>query len=133
MDSTLLFKNKLAIIGVLIALLGIGVAIFQEKIRSSTAPEATSLKVRVMHAGAILIGEKGPEVKEKYDWITYSYMALGFLGLVFGVLAFLRHESLRHAGMSVALGLIAIAWEYVVVAIVIGVVILIIVSIISNM
>lgn len=125
--------NKMATIGVMVALLGIGVATFQEKIRSQSAPEETSLKVRVMHAGAILIGEKTTDAKEKYDWVTYSYMALGFLGIVFGVLAYLRHESLRHVGMAAALGLVAIAWEYVIVAIVIGVIILIIVSIVSNM
>lgn len=121
-------KNAIGMAGILIALLAIGVAAFQEQLRPPPPPAKTQLKERVVEKAAELVGIES-ESSASRDWITLIYIGLGFLALVVAVVAYVTGESHRISGMAGALGVIAIGWEYVLIGIVVAIVILILANI----
>jgi len=44
------------------------------------------------------------------------YAGLGFVAIVLGVVSWVRKDHIRISGGAVALGLMAIAWQYVLIA-----------------
>jgi len=139
-------KDKFGIIGILIAILAIGIAIFQDDFHAKPRPQITEeksdksvLKGLAIKAGIRLLRgkEKAKEepnnVAPKHsqtlfskgpnDFVKILYMALGFIALILGVLSYIKKEEHRISGMAGALGVIAIAWTYVLYGVVIAVVI----------
>ena len=118
-------KNKIGIAGIFIALLAIGIAIFQDRLRQPNPPEKTSLMSKVLNKSTFISGSKRKSVTSSFDAVTYTYISLGFFALIFAVVSYLKNENHRFSGMAGALGVIAIGWEYVLIGVVIGIVILI--------
>ncbi len=118
-------KNKIGTIGIVIALIAVTIAIFQEKLRTENAPVEASITTRVINKGAEIIGVKNNASSEYYDLVSYSYIGLGILALILGIVSYLQKENHRFSGMAGALGVIAIGWEYVLIGIVIAVIIFI--------
>ena len=117
-------KHAFGIIGIVVALVGIGVAILQDELRGPPPSAQTQLKERVVEKGIELLG--GEVEKPMFrDRIVMSYTVLGFIAIVLGVVSYVRKENPRISALSGALGAIAIAWEYVLIGIGIGVVVLI--------
>ena len=114
-------KNKIGIAGILIAIIAVGVAIFQDDIRPEPPSATTQLADRVSEAVA-KIGGIEIEEKSSRDWVTLTYIALGFLALIAGIVSFVQKENHRVSGMAGALGVVAIAWEYVLIGVVVAVV-----------
>jgi len=117
-------KNKIGLIGILIALTAIGVAIFQDDLRPEKRSAAEQIKNLAVSTGLELLGGDA-KVRRERDAIHLTYYGLGFIALVLGVVSFLRKESHQVAGAAGALGVIAIGWEFVMIGIIIAVVILI--------
>jgi len=118
-------KNKIGIAGIIIALLAVGTAIFQDKLRQPSEHEKFSIMSKVLNKSGFISGSKRKSELPSYDAVNYSYISLGFLALIFGVVSYLKNENLRFSGMAGALGVIAIGWEYVLIGIVVGIIILI--------
>ena len=119
--------NKIGIIGIIVAFLGITVAIFQDDIRKTIEPKNAGLRAQVLEKGnALLTGKKETSDHDKID---YTYIGLGLLALVLGVISYLRKENHRISAASAALGIVAIAWHYVLIGVVISIVILVIGSV----
>ncbi len=114
--------NRIGIIGIVLAIVAIGIAIFQDGIRENIGFNGTSEKIEVIRKGITIFSSAKSEPKR--DYVDYAYMGIGFLALIFGVISFLQKESYRVSGMATALGLVAIAWHYVLIGVVFAVVIL---------
>jgi hypothetical protein len=108
-------RNRIGIIGIVIALLGVGVAVFQDDIRSHFDTAPVEVKDRVIQKGAELFGVK-VESETTRDKVTFLQFGLGFVGIVLGVVSWIRKENHRVSSSAAALGIVAIAWEYVLIA-----------------
>lgn len=122
-------RNIFGLIGIVIALAGIGVAVFQDHLRPPPEPVSVKLGEAALAKGKQWLGVESKEVKEEptstIDWVTIAQFALGFLGIVLGAVSWVRKENHRISALSAALGLVAVAWEYVLVAVGVAVLMLI--------
>jgi hypothetical protein len=118
-------KNILGTLGIVVALIGITVAIFQDDLRPSPPLAAEQLKEKVLQKGAAMLGVRVEEKTERHDFVAVTYIGLGLAAIVLAVVSYIRKESHRVAGMAGALGIMATAWEYVLIGLVIAVIILI--------
>jgi len=126
-------KHVLAIIGLIIGVVAIGIAAFQDNIRAQITPPAPvqapppaqTLKELALEAGKKVVQEKvlkqtpppptpphAPPPKTR-DAVELAYVGLGLLAMVIGIVAWIRKDHIRIAGSAVSFGLIAIAWQYV--------------------
>lgn len=105
-------KNLIGIIGIVIALAGVGVAIFQDELRPPPTTTTVQLKDVALEKGAELLGI-AVENKKSSDWVRLTQFMLGFLAIVFGVTSWVRKENHRISAAAVSVGIIAVAWEYV--------------------
>ena len=117
-------KNMIGIIGLVIALAGVGVAIFQDDLRPAATDTPVELKDRVIEAGAELLGVE-VERKGSADTVRIVQFALGFLAIVLGVISWVRKEDHRMSSVPIALGIIVVAWEYVLIGVGVAVVVMI--------
>ena len=124
-------KNVFGIVGIVIALTGIGIAIFQDELGSDPPPVSTQLKEKVLHKGAELLGVETKASSVKRDFVKIASMSLGLLAIVLSVVSFIRKEYYRIAGMAGTLGIVAITWEYVVIGVVIAIIVFIIINIMA--
>ena len=118
-------RNRIGIIGLVVALLGIGVAIFQDDIRSHFDTEPVEVRDRVVEKGAELLGIEitSDTTRDKVTWVQFG---LGFIAIILGVVSWIRKENHRVSASAAALGIIAVAWEYVLIAAAVAVLLLIV-------
>ena len=123
--------------GLIIGLVAVGTAIFQDELRPPPPEDNRTLTEVAGEAARNLIREKLlreddgkpalPSTPENQrDVIVITYMALGFAAMALGLTSWIRKEHIRLSGGAIALGLIAVGWEYVLIGILIAVVILIV-------
>ena len=123
-------KNIYGFAGIVIALIAVSVAIFQDDLRSDPPPVSTQLKEKVLTKGAEIFGiETVKKPEKKHDFVTIVYMSLGLLAIILSVVSFINKEYYRIAGMVGTLGIIAITWEYVVIGVVVAIIVFIIINI----
>ena len=136
------WKHQIGIVGLAVGLIAIGVAAFQNNLRPEPPPPEPepTLKELAVDAGKKLIEEKILKkdsdssadnesiMEERYDTVQLTYMGLGFVALILGVISWIRKDHIRISGGAVSLGLMAIAWQYVLIGIAVAVVILILAS-----
>ncbi|MEM7201336.1 MAG: hypothetical protein AAF628_13785 [Planctomycetota bacterium] len=130
-------RDQLAVIGLILAIVALGVAVFADGLRGATAPSAPaeprSIKERTLEAGKKLLREKlldGPTEESilptrPRDTITLAPMGPGLLAIVLGIVAWICKARARLAGATIAVGLVAAAWQYVVVGLIVAVVVLV--------
>ena len=118
-------KNIVGTIGIFIAIIALGIAIFQDDLRPDPPSATTQLADRVSEAMAKIGGIEIAEKASK-DWVTFTYIGLGFLALIVGIGSFLRQEDHRVSGLAGVLGVVAIGWEYVLIGITVAVVLFLI-------
>ena len=131
----LLARNFLGLIGLIVGLVAVLIAIFQNDLRPPPPPEDERTLTEVAsEATKKLIQEKilkesppeaVPDHEKRHDAVALTYMALGFLAIVLGVVSWIRRDHIRLSGGAVAIGLVAVGWEYVLVGLLIAVVILV--------
>ncbi len=115
-DNKPLTKSYFAAAGLLFALVGIALAAFEPDIGSVGTKDETALE-RLTSVGARLIGGDDPVVSQPQSLGRYLFMGAGVLAIVMAAIGFLRHEHLRLVGLAAALGLVAVAWDYVLIAV----------------
>ncbi len=143
-------KHRIGIIGLVIGLIAVGIAIFQDDLRAEIIPEDTpvvevekkeapSFKELAIKVSKRVIQDKIlkednaahlPPVEEDelhapHDSIALIYTGLGFLAMVLGIISWVKKEHIRIAGGAISLGLVAIAWQYVLIGVGIAIIILI--------
>jgi len=110
MKTSIVKTNRLATLGIIFALIGICCAIFQDDLRAFAAPDAAKNEQSVLAKG-IQIFTNDNVSQNKHDLVAFTL----------GVLAYIRHAD-RASGVAAALGVIAFAWQYVLIGLVIAVV-----------
>ncbi|GJM09320.1 MAG: hypothetical protein DHS20C11_15960 [Lysobacteraceae bacterium] len=104
---------------VVVALLALGLAIFEEQLGARGAGgNLSDLFQRALghdSAGSV-----------ETNWVLLGRYGLGLCAVVLSVVAWLRDESHRFAATGIGLAIVAIAWEYVLIALMVGLVIVVI-------
>ena len=113
--------NRIGFIGIVIAVLGICCAIFQDDLRAQITPDSPKIEQSVFKEG-IRIFSSGEASHDKRDVVDFIYMGMGILGLILGVTSYIVKENHRVAALAGALGVMAIAWQYVLIGVAIAVV-----------
>ena len=134
-------KNKFGTIGIVMAIIAITIAIFQNSLRpqiettdETLSPKSITAKI-FSKSFNLLLGQENiapADSKQAFDTVSYTYMGLGLLALIFGIASFLRKESYRFSGMATGLGIVAIGWEFVMLALGIVILISIIIAVLSQ-
>ena len=118
-------KHQLGIVGLIVGLIAIGIAVFQDAIRVKSFPAPppdSSFKELVVQARKKLIkdtirqegaeSQTGPtieiEPEESHDAVELTYMGLGFGAMIPGVVSWVKEDHIRSFGGVIALGLLAI-------------------------
>jgi len=120
-------KNKFGITGICIAIFAIAIAIYQDDIRPESPTASVQLADRLADAVA-KIGGVETDASSPKDWVTMAYIGLGLLALIAGIVSFVQKENHRVSGMAGALGVVAIAWEYVLIGVIVAVVLFLLVN-----
>jgi|UniRef100_UPI00378353C8 hypothetical protein len=134
-------SNRLAAIGLVIALIAVSLAAFRNNyIHPAPPPEPPKPTLREVagEAAKKLLEEKilrkqptapAPVNKDSSRLPLHPYQmvytALGLLGFTLGVLSWCRKDHIRLAGAAAAIGLMAVCWEWVLIGVCIAIVILI--------
>jgi len=125
-EASVFFCRRFGLLGLSFAILGLAIALISPLIEDSRHPPPTNL--------SSVLTETAEQIKEKLTKpdmpveprrrvsvrtiVMISGSVLGFLGAALGTAAWGRRESTRIAGIAVALGLAAIAWNYVLSAVI---------------
>ena len=104
-------KNMLAVLGLVLALAGLGVAIFQDSIRGEQKTSVESLTQDAMDAGRE-IWDGGQRFRK--DNVTYASIGLGLVGFVLGLAALLKDENKGMGLVAMVAGGAAMAWYWLV-------------------
>lgn len=136
-------KKHIGTLGLIMGICAVLVAAFQNDLKQQDpqpAPKAEeSLKELAIEASKKLIKEKilneqeaeepAPtpvELTSPKDNIQRLYMALGLLAMIFGVFSWIQKDHIRVSGAAISLGLVAIAWQYVLIAVFVAIIIMLI-------
>ncbi|WP_455205545.1 hypothetical protein [Kaarinaea lacus] len=137
-------KNRFGTLGVIAGLTALGIAFFhfwlgplqpeQKSFEESVAEQTVRLK------NAVAAKLKGEEV-ERYSEsrslnvdkiVTVFSVAVAFLAIVFAVLSFLQREDLRFSGTAAVLGVSAMAFQLLMVALGLVFLLVIVYAVLSN-
>ena len=117
-------ENKFSIIGLVVAIIAITVAVFHDDIQKLISKEDNSTTMeRVLSRGAETLGLVEAKEKSHFNIVRIAYTGLGVLSIVLAIVAYIREENHRFSGVVGAAGIVAIAWEYVLIGLIIGVII----------
>ena len=118
----MLKANRIGLVGIVIALFGIGVAAFQDDLRAKFDDAPGESVETVVRKGFALFSNVKVE-EQKHDKVDYVYISLGLIALVLGVWSYIVKENHRISAVAGALGVVAMAWHYVMIGLVIAVVV----------
>jgi hypothetical protein len=148
-----MIKNYIGITGLIIGIIAVGIAIFQGNIRDVVSPpkpvvqDERTIQQLAMEAGKKILADKlremqkdpvpqlpsTPEksrifagVSDEYDSVAMVYAVMGFIAMVLGIVSWMKKDHIRISGGAISLGLMAVAWQYVLVGVTIAIIILII-------
>ena len=103
-------KNSLALIGLILALAGLGVALFQDDIRDEQATSVETVAQDAMDAGKKM-WDGGDRLRK--DNVTYAYMGLGILGFVLGLAGLVKKENAGMGLGAMVIGAAAALWHMI--------------------
>lgn len=118
----ILKSNRIGLLGILIALIGVSVAVLQDDLRLRIAPDSPKLIERVAVKGIKLFGNTAVE-EDKHDAVDFLYIGLGLVAFALAAVSYITNENHRISATAAALGIIALAWQYVLIGLIIAVVV----------
>jgi hypothetical protein len=146
-------REHIGVVGLILGVIALGIAIFQGNIRDLVSPpepevrDERSIKELAIGAGKKVLADKLREkqgdpvtqtpakaeknglfsgISDKYDGVALAYAVLGFVAMVFGIISWVKKDHIRISGGAISLGLMAVAWQYVLIGVAIAIIILII-------
>ncbi|MEZ5305304.1 MAG: hypothetical protein R3F11_32380 [Verrucomicrobiales bacterium] len=129
-------KHLLGIIGLVFGFAALAIAVFQHDLRPPPEPRPKpTLKEVAAEATKHLIQEKILKEKSgesarlgerRHDAIEITFMGLGLVAIILGTISWVRKEHIRLSSGAIALGVIAVAWEVVLLGILLGVAVVVI-------
>ena len=141
-SSTARGGHRFGLAGVVIAFLGLSVAVVHPLFADLWEPPPKDAADVVVEAGKKLAGKLVQKVKRaqpapppnRVSWPTVFAIAAasaGLAGVGLGAVSWIRREDHRLSAAAVAVGLLAVAWHYIVAAIVVAVVLAVLALILS--
>jgi hypothetical protein len=126
-------RHRYSIIGLVIGFLAVAVAAFESHLIAAVAPpeDKRSLGELATEAGKKILKEKvlkeapAEPPPKPFHPIRIAYTLLGLAAIGFGAVSWIKKEHIRMSGGAVALGLIAICWQWVLIGVCVAVVIFI--------
>ncbi len=128
--------KHIGISGLVVGFIALTVAIFQDNLREAIGtpakPDPTLLEL-ARDAGKQLIADKFLKEEDQpsskpsapLDPVQASCTGLGLLAMILGVTSWIRKEHIRVSGGAISLGLVAIAWQYILLGMVIAAIIIV--------
>lgn len=118
-------------IGLGLGFLAVGLAAFETHLAASAPPkeDKRTLGELAGEAGKRMLKEKvlkeepAEPPRRPFHPVRVAYTLLGLAAMGLGVFSWIRKEHIRMAGGAMALGLIAVCWQWVLVAVCIAIVI----------
>lgn len=125
-------KKHIGIIGLIIGFIGIATVIFEKDIAELITPKETvsakadkkkpllsiNLGNKKISFGKSKSTPQADKTPTDTKPIRIIYSILGLCAIIAGIIAWIRKENLRICGGAVSVGLIAIAWQYVLIGII---------------
>ena len=115
-------QNIFGITGIIIALFALVIAIFQEDIRQAMLPPPPEKSLGKELVDIFLDRE---EEKQTHDAVAITYIVAGIIGLILAIISYIKKESFKIAGVAGAIASVAILWQYIIIALVVAILILI--------
>ena len=104
-------KNSLAWIGIVLAGIGLAIAVFQDEIRDQQATTVESVTQQAMDQGRLIwSGER----RFRNDEISFGYLAAGLAGFVLGLGALLKKENPILGLVAMAVAGITLSWHWLI-------------------
>lgn len=124
-------RHRYSLIGLLVGFLAVAVAAFENHLAAATPPpeDRRSLRELATEAGKKVLKERvlKEEPKEPaatpFHSVRITYTLLGLAAIGFGAVSWIKKEHIRMSGGAVALGLVAICWQWVLIGVCITIVI----------
>lgn len=124
-------RHRYSSIGLIVGFLAVAVAAFESHLVASNPPpeDKRSLGELATDAGKKILKEKilkeGPvePPPKPFHPVRVSYMLMGLAAMGLGAVSWIKKEHIRMSGGAVALGLVAICWQWVLIGVCIAVVI----------
>jgi hypothetical protein len=131
---------RFALIGLLFGFVGLGIAAYRMSVESEEPPRPRSREISDALADTIkktadkLRGQEEPPPQ----WTATKRLGLaasvcGFVGVVFGCVSWLAREQRRWTWAALGVGIAALAWTHVVVAVSLAVGLAILIAILSHL
>jgi hypothetical protein len=104
-------KNSLALLGLFLAVIGLGIAMFQDDLRDEQATTVESVAQQALDKGTeIWSGDK----RFREDAISYSILGLGLVGFVLGLGALLKKENGGLGLLAMVVGGVTMSWHWLI-------------------
>jgi hypothetical protein len=117
-------------IGLILGFVAVAIAAFESHLVASAPKEdKRSLRELATEAGKKLLKEKvlkeeaPPPPPKPFHPVKITYTVLGLAAIGFGAFSWIKKEHVRMSGGAVALGLLAVCWQWVLIGVCIAVVI----------
>lgn len=124
-------RHRFATIGLIVGFLAVVIAAFESHLAAANPPpeDKRSLRELATEAGKKVLKEK--VLKEEpsepppkpFRPVRVVYTLLGLAAMGLGAISWIKKEHIRMSGGAVALGLVAICWQWVLIGVCIAVVI----------
>jgi hypothetical protein len=124
-------KHLFSTFGLVLGFLAVGLAAFEAHLVASEPPKEDTRTLRELagEAGKRILKEKilkeepaAPQPKP-FNTVRIAYTGLGLMAVGLGLFSWIKKEHIRMSGGAVALGLVAICWQWVLIGVCIAVVI----------
>lgn len=127
--SIQLEKNYASLIGLIIGIIALMFAIFQDHVALQLEETAKKSRIeRTLEKGRAILFDEIPISPERRKKAQLIYMIIGAVGLIFSILAFVKKENLRLSIVASSVCVAAVAWQYVIIALIIFLVIVLFVN-----
>ena len=140
MNSTVRRGYRFALIGLLFGFIGLGIATYRMSVESDEPAPPRAEEISEILADTIKKTADKLRGKEELrpEWPMTKRLGLaasifGFIGAVFGCVSWLTGEHRRWTWAALCVGIAALAWTHVVVAVALAVGLAILIAIISHM
>lgn len=122
-------RHRISIIGLAVGFFAVGLAAFESHLVAAAPPpeDKRSLGELATEAGKKLLKEKvlkeepTEPLPEPFHPVRITYMLLGSAAIGLGTASWIKKEHIRMSGGAVALGLVAVCWQWVLIGVCIAV------------
>lgn len=124
-------RHRYSFIGLIVGFLALAVAAFESHLAAAEPPaeDRRSLRELATAAGKKVLKEKvlretpAEPAPKPFHPIRITYTLMGLVAMGLGVVSWIKKEHIRMSGGAVALGLVAICWQWVLIGVCVAVVV----------